>query len=111
MAGRQVGFWDIEHRLRELSRQGDLLEKLAATVDFEVFRPDLEAALRAPDPGRCGRIAPGAPANLVLFRMGHYSELLSRPQTDRWCCVPAGRSARRRPITMSSTERLRGSHG
>jgi cytosine/creatinine deaminase len=29
------------------------------------------------------RIAPGAPADLVLFRMGQYSELLSRPQTDR----------------------------
>ena len=37
MAGRQAGFWDIEHRLRELSAQGDPLEKLAATVDFEIF--------------------------------------------------------------------------
>jgi IS5 family transposase len=53
--GRQPGFWDVEQRLRELSRQGDPLEKLAATVDFEIFRSDLEAALPPHDPGRGGR--------------------------------------------------------
>ena len=30
-----------------------------------------------------GRIAPGAPADLVLFRARSFSELLSRPQADR----------------------------
>ena len=30
-----------------------------------------------------GRIAVGGPADLVLFRARHYSELLSRPQADR----------------------------
>jgi cytosine deaminase len=30
-----------------------------------------------------GRIARGAPADLVMFRGRHYSELLSRPQHDR----------------------------
>ncbi len=30
-----------------------------------------------------GRIAAGGPANLVLFRARHFSELLSRPQADR----------------------------
>lgn len=53
--GRQLGFWDVERRLRELSSQGDPLEKLAATVDFEIFRSDLEAALPPRDPGRGGR--------------------------------------------------------
>jgi hypothetical protein len=43
--GRQPGFWDVEQRLRELSAQGDPLEKLAATVDFEMFRADLAAVL------------------------------------------------------------------
>jgi hypothetical protein len=38
MAGRQAGFWDLEHRLRQLSERGDPLEKLAATVHFEIFR-------------------------------------------------------------------------
>jgi hypothetical protein len=32
MAGRQAGFWDVEHRLRQLSERGDPLEKLAAAV-------------------------------------------------------------------------------
>jgi cytosine deaminase len=30
-----------------------------------------------------GRIMVGAPADLILFRARHYSELLSRPQADR----------------------------
>ncbi len=29
----QRGFWDIEDRLKELSAEGDPLEKLSATVD------------------------------------------------------------------------------
>jgi IS5 family transposase len=52
----QHGFWDIEHRLAELSAEGDPLEKLSATVDFEVFRPVLERALRRrSDPAKGGR--------------------------------------------------------
>lgn len=43
---RQKGFWDFEQRLEELSREGDPLEKLAATVDFEMFRPILLRAMR-----------------------------------------------------------------
>lgn len=35
MSACQAGFWDVEDRLRELPAQGDPLEKLAATVDFE----------------------------------------------------------------------------
>jgi hypothetical protein len=35
-AGRQAGFWDVEHRLRQLSARGAPLEKRAATVDFEI---------------------------------------------------------------------------
>jgi transposase, IS5 family len=45
MAG-QKGFWDIENRLAELSAEGDPLEKLSATVDFEVFRANLLRSLR-----------------------------------------------------------------
>lgn len=32
-----------------------------------------------------GKISVGAPADLVLFRARKFSELLSRPQTDRVC--------------------------
>ena len=37
MAG-QLGFWSVEERLAEISAQGDPLETLAATVEFEMFR-------------------------------------------------------------------------
>lgn len=66
MAGRQPGFWDVEQRLRELSAQGDPLEKLGATVDFEIFRADLDAALGPRDRSKGGR----PPFDPVLkFRM------------------------------------------
>jgi hypothetical protein len=55
MAARQTGFWDVEHRLRELSEHGDPLEKLGVTVDFELFRPDLTAALGPRDLAKGGR--------------------------------------------------------
>lgn len=66
MAGRQGGFWDFEHRLRELSEHGDPLERLSATVDFEMFRADLTEALGRRDPGKGGR--PGFDP-VLKFRM------------------------------------------
>lgn len=55
MVERQVGFWDVEERLKKLLEQGDPLAKLAATVDFELFRPGLQAALRPRDRAKGGR--------------------------------------------------------
>lgn len=46
MAG-QIGFWDVQDRLSQLSRHGDPVEKLAVTVDFEMFRADLAEASSA----------------------------------------------------------------
>jgi transposase, IS5 family len=54
MAG-QRGFWDVEERLKELSAVGDPLEKLGATVDFELFRPVLRQALGGSHPSKGGR--------------------------------------------------------
>ena len=54
MAG-QAGFFDAEKRLRALSAVGDPLERLAAAVDFELFRAELDAALRRSDRGKGGR--------------------------------------------------------
>ncbi len=54
MAG-QPGFFDVEARLQALSAKGDPLERLAATVDFELFRPELEAALQRSDRTKGGR--------------------------------------------------------
>jgi IS5 family transposase len=66
MSGRQPGFWDVEERLRELSAQGDPLERLGATVDFEIFRGELDAALGCRDRSKGGR----PPFDPVLkFRM------------------------------------------
>lgn len=53
----QPGFWDVQDQLRELSAQGDPLEKLATTVDFELFRADLNAALDMRERGKGGRPA------------------------------------------------------
>jgi len=51
----QWGFWDIEHRLAELSSEGDPLERLSATVDFEIFRRPPERAVRRRDAAKGGR--------------------------------------------------------
>ena len=53
---RQPGLFDMEERLRRLSDIGDQLEAFTAVVDFERFRPDLDAALGYGD-GPEGRAA------------------------------------------------------
>lgn len=80
MAG-QMGFWSITDRLAEISAQGDPLETLAATVDFEMFRPVLEGALGRPPRWKGGR----PPFDPVLkFRMLVLQSLhgLSLEQTE-----------------------------
>ncbi|BAK84260.1 transposase [Komagataeibacter medellinensis NBRC 3288] len=42
---KQPGFFDVDERLARLSGLGDQLEAFSRTVDFEVFRPDLDRAL------------------------------------------------------------------
>lgn len=42
---RQPGFFDFDDRMRRPSELGDRLEAFAEAVDFEMFRPELEAAL------------------------------------------------------------------
>jgi hypothetical protein len=51
MSAGQPGFWDVAERLRELSAQGDALERLTATVEFEMFR----AAFGPRDRAKAGR--------------------------------------------------------
>ncbi|MBB1492706.1 transposase [Paracoccus sp. MC1854] len=77
----QLGFWSITERLAEISAQGDPLETLAATVDFEMFRPVLEGALGRPPRWKDGR----PPFDPVLkFRMLVLQSLhgLSLEQTE-----------------------------
>lgn len=51
----QPGLFDLDDRYAALSKRGDPLERLAAVVDFEMFRADLEAALDRSDRSRGGR--------------------------------------------------------
>jgi IS5 family transposase len=51
----QSGFFDVDERLKRLSDLGDQLETYAGTVDFEMFRRDLEAALAYSDGAQGGR--------------------------------------------------------
>ena len=46
---RHPGLFDADERLRALSAAGDPLERLGDVVDFELFRPELEAALARAD--------------------------------------------------------------
>ena len=50
----QPGFFDFDDRLRRLSDLGDQLETFAAAVDFELFRPVLDAALAYADRAKGG---------------------------------------------------------
>lgn len=77
----QRGFWDVEDRLKELSAEGDPLEKLSATVDFELFRPVLLKAVGRGDPSKGGR--PGFDV-VLKFKMLVLQALhgLSLQQTD-----------------------------
>jgi hypothetical protein len=51
----QPGFFDVDDRLKRLSDLGDQLEGFRAAVDFEMFRPDLDAALAYSDGAQGGR--------------------------------------------------------
>lgn len=51
----QRGFFDLDERYAALSKAGDPLERLAAVIDFEIFRPELDAALKRSDGSKGGR--------------------------------------------------------
>jgi IS5 family transposase len=50
--GQPAGFFDVEERLAGLSKKGDDLERLAAVLNFELFRPELERAVPRADRSR-----------------------------------------------------------
>ncbi len=51
----QRGFFDLDERYAALSKAGDPLERLSAVIDFALFRPDLDAALKRSDRAQGGR--------------------------------------------------------
>jgi IS5 family transposase len=52
---RLPGFFDLDERYAALSASDDPLERLSAVVDFEIFRPLLNQALRRSDGSKGGR--------------------------------------------------------
>lgn len=52
MPSGQRGFRDVEERLQELTARDNPLEKPTATVEFENFAADLDAALKPRDPSK-----------------------------------------------------------
>ena len=52
----QPGLFDLDERYAALSKRGDPLERLAAVVDFEMFRADLGGGARSSDRSRGGRL-------------------------------------------------------
>ncbi|WP_215765551.1 transposase, partial [Gluconobacter sp. P1D12_c] len=52
---KRPGFFDVEARLARLSVLSDQFKDFFRTVDFEVFRPDLNQALAYSDGSKGGR--------------------------------------------------------
>src|SRR3984893_6807856 len=59
----QPGFFDVDDRLKRLSDLGDQLEAFRSAVDFEMFLPELNAALAYSDGAQGGR----PPFDLVMM--------------------------------------------
>jgi hypothetical protein len=87
----QPGFFDLDGRYRALSAAGDPLERLAAVIDFELFRADLDAALRRSDRAKGG---------LYRSTVLRHRSALTRPQAS-------SRSARRGPERASCSRGAR----
>lgn len=62
----QPGFFDVDERLRRLSDLGDQLEVYARTIDFELFRSDLDEVLAYADGVKGGRPAYDA---VLMFKI------------------------------------------
>lgn len=80
MAG-QPGFFDVDERHAALSAAGDPLKRLASVVDFELFRGDLEAALRRSQRAKGGR-PPYDPVLMLKILVLQTLYTLSDDQTE-----------------------------
>jgi hypothetical protein len=86
---RQPGFFDLDERYRALSAAGDPLERLAGAVDLELFRVELEAALRRSDRAKGG--LPGSrPTRRRRCGAATRPRIGRRPDVPRSTAMPAG---------------------
>jgi IS5 family transposase len=51
----QIGLFDVDNRLKELSEMGDPLEKLSEAIDWKQFKPIIERAFRKDRKSNAGR--------------------------------------------------------
>lgn len=58
----QAGLFDLDERLVAISAKGDVLETIKASVPWETFRADIEAAVEAQASARAGIVRAGANA-------------------------------------------------
>lgn len=95
MAG-QPGFFDLSDRYEALSAAGDPLERLAAVVDFEVFRSPLIMALRRNVRSKGGR-PPFDPVLMfkILVLQALYSLSDEAGKSTAWAlsCAPSASPA------------------
>ena len=78
---RQPGFFDVDERLERLSDLGDQLQALAAVVDFEIFRGELNAALAYSDGSEGGR-PPFDPVMMVKVLVIQAADSLSDERAE-----------------------------
>ena len=64
----QMGFFDVDKRLRDISAKGDPLEILSHTVPWESFRADLEGALRKAPEGRKSKAGRKPWDSVLIFK-------------------------------------------
>jgi hypothetical protein len=83
----QPGFFDIDDRLKRLS---DQLEAFQSAVDFELFRPELNAVLNYTDRTEGGR-PPFDPA--LMFKIRHPGDY--SPRRMGWVAAKRPNSIRR----------------
>ena len=76
-----AGFFDVDERLKRLSDLGDQLEAFTAAIDFEVFRPELEAAL-AYSAGAKGGRPPFDPVMMFKVLVIQTANTLSDERTE-----------------------------
>ena len=65
----QLGFFDAERRLADLSAKGDPLEAIDRLVPWESFRADIEAVVLTPDETRKSNSGRKPVDAIVMFRM------------------------------------------
>ena len=99
---KQPSLRDVDNRLAEISADGDPLEKLSATVDFERFRPILETAAGRP-PRREGRA--GRPEAGRHRHSGLRLKDLHRHRQEAWDHPPPDRDGRRRERRQAASRR------